>query len=135
MGNWRAETVRKAREEESGTLPAIMTTVLDRVARKRHVLIEQSLGSQVYDEPEMNPIRDLIDEGILFDIRSDGCALGYCDAESGLPNYKPKRFLTSSVVLPEALRTHMCPGNHVQQHLQSRISYRIRTLLAAKWPH
>ena len=97
-GGASRDTVMQAREDGRPVLKSICRAVLHRLARCRHVFLEAPLGSIAILQPEMQPIKALIDAGKLHFVRADGCALGYADAVSGLPHYKPMGFITSMAV-------------------------------------
>ena len=74
-----------------------MTQFGKRVKAKRHVFVEQPSGSSWLDEPELEGVRALIQSGDLIVIKAHGCQLGYEDADSGLPHFKPSTYVTSMI--------------------------------------
>ncbi|CAJ1448790.1 unnamed protein product, partial [Effrenium voratum] len=92
-----AETVTALREEGRKVLKLVAKAVVWRLQAKRHVFIEQPLGSQSLDEPEMKPVKDYVDSGQLIYIKVDGCMMGYKDAVSGYPHKKPSYYLTDMI--------------------------------------
>ena len=97
-GNWSrfnlwkggpaAMTVETNRAKACRVETMVNKTVKDRVRANRHVFVEQWL-----EEPEMQDVREMIDDGTLVKIDVHGCRLGYHDKESGLPHYKPNTFV------------------------------------------
>jgi hypothetical protein len=81
----------------------------------------------------MKPVKDMILNGTLFFIRADGCMLGYCDADTGNPNYKPMGFITSMPVAVDILEKYRCDRSHVHCELEGSNSKGKRTRLAASW--
>ncbi len=133
-GGQARHTVEQASEIHRAVLKAANRASVDRVQRNRHVLVEQPRGTEAFGQPEMRETKGLIDKGILMEATPDGCALGYHDAESGLPHIKPMLFYTTSVALWSVLEGRKCSGNHTHEPLEGSNSRGRRTKQAAEWP-
>ena len=83
-GGSARDDVLAAREAARGLLCVVDRTVRDRLKQGRHILIEHPAGSEAWIQPETAGIRQLIQDGHLYFVRADGCALGYVDKESGI---------------------------------------------------
>eukprot|EP00434_Breviolum_minutum_P011223 symbB.v1.2.009904.t1/scaffold605.1/size182108/4 len=133
-GGSTAETVLHLREESRPLLKTVNKIVKDRIRAKRHVFIEQPLGSESLEEPEMADVKKMLEEGVLVMIVVDGCMVGYIDRESGLPHKKPSYYITSLVTAEETFKCCRCSGNHEHQPLEGANKFGSRTAQAAEWP-
>ena len=116
-GGKAAETVTALKEEGRKVLKLVAKAVVWRLQAKRHVFIEQPLGSQSLDEPAMKPVKDYVDSGQLIYIKVDGGMMGYKDAVSGYPHKKPSYYLTDMITAQSIFAHAVCPGDHRQQSL------------------
>ena len=135
-GGSTAETVlQPSRREPTFAEDRSNKIVKDRIRAKRHVFIEQPLGSESLEEPEMADVKKMLEEGVLVMIVVDGCMVGYIDRESGLPHKKPFilyhfvghcwRKLSNAADVPGTMNTN---------HLKEQTSSVSRTAQAAEWP-
>ena len=92
-------------------------------------MVEQPSGSLAMQQPEMKPIRDLKDEGLLFLVRVRGCQLGYVDEETGLPFAKPMEFWTTLIPFRDKVTKLKC---ECEQHTQLLGTGKTRK--TAQWP-
>ena len=83
------DTVIRLRDEARPHLSLTARVCSTHVKRGRHILVEQPMGSLAMKQPEMQPLRDLKDEGLLYLVRVWGCQLGYVDEETSQPFAKP----------------------------------------------
>ena len=134
-GGTAAVTIEHLRTEGHEVLKTVNKTVKDRVRAQRHVFLEQPLGSQSLEEPEMADVRRLLDEGSLMFIKVDGCVVGYKDSESGLPHKKPSYYVTSLVSAETLFSTCQCDGSHQHEILEGANKFGSRTAQASVWPH
>ncbi|CAJ1330013.1 unnamed protein product [Effrenium voratum] len=107
-GGKAAETVTALREEGRKVLKLVAKAVVWRLQAKRHVFIEQPLGSQSLEEPEMKPVKDYVDSGQLIYIKVDGGMMGYKDAVSGYPHKKPSYYLTDMITAQSIFAHAVC---------------------------
>ena len=128
-------TIEELREESLGVLKTVNKTVRDRIRAKRHVFLEQPLGSQSLDEPEMADVKKLIEDGSLMFITVDGCMVGYMDSESRLPHKKPSYYITSMVAAESVFAGCKCSGDHQREVLEGSNCFGRRTAQASVWPH
>ena len=91
-------TVQRLREDGRPVLSAVNKTVRDRVKANRHIFLEQPLGSQVLEEPEMSDVKRMVEDGTLLYLVVDGCMVGYKDAVTGIPHRKSSFYITSMLV-------------------------------------
>ena len=119
-GGIAAVTVDQLREEGRPLLKLVNKVVKERVRQKKHVFLEQPLGSQNLDEPEMHDVKDLVVSGALIYIKVDGCMLGYKDRESGHPHKKPSYYLTTMVAAESVFGSYVCDGQHLHQVFEGR---------------
>ena len=143
-GNWSrfnlakggpaACTVHRLREEGRSVLKSVNKTIRDRVKGGRHVFMEQPLGSQSLEEPEMSDVKGMIQDGTLCFIVVDGCMVGYKDKESGLPHKKPSYYVTSLLCAESVFSGCRCDGSHEHQPLEGNNKFGSRTFQAAEWP-
>ena len=143
-GNWSrfnlakggpaACTVHRLREEGRSVLKSVNKTIRDRVKGGRHVFMEQPLGSQSLDEPEMSDVKQMIQDGTLCFIVVDGCMVGHKDKESGLPHKKPSYYVTSLLCAESVFSGCRCDGSHEHQPLEGNNKFGSRTFQAAEWP-
>jgi hypothetical protein len=77
----------------------------------------------------------LEEEKLLYIIRCDGCSLGYCDAESGLPGKKPVGSINSMMYAHSVFAGRRCPGSAQHQRLEGSNSRGRKTAKAAEWSH
>ena len=73
------------------------------------------MGSLAMKQPEMQPLIDLKDEGLLYVVRVYGCQLGYFDEETNLPFAKPMEFWTTMTTLRDKVAKLKCT---CKQHAQ-----------------
>ena len=78
--------------------------------------------------------KELLSEGKLYYMRCHGCSLGYKDADSGLPNYKPVGILSSMPSITSVFSRSRCQGCPQHQPLEGSNSRGRRTTQAAEWP-
>eukprot|EP00435_Cladocopium_sp_Y103_P035729 s1670_g9.t1 len=133
-GGSAAETVLAKREENRPVLKTVNKVIKQRLKAKRHVFVEQPWGSASLNEPGMEDVRNLIENGELIMIKVDGCMVGYQDAESGLPHQKSSYYLTSMLAAESVFSNHLCDGSHKHQPLEGANCYGPRTAQAAEWP-
>ena len=96
--------------------------------------MEQPLGSQSINEPEMSDVKKMVEDGTLCLIVVDGCMVGYKDKESGLPHKKPSFYVTTLLCAESVFCGCQCDGNHQHQPLEGNNKYGSRTHQAAEWP-
>ena len=133
-GGQAAATVVENREATKPLLKLVNKTVKDRVKAKRHVFIEQPLGSESLHEPEMADVLEMAKDGRLIFIQVDGCSVGYKDKESGLPHKKPSYYITSMVAAESVFQHCFCDRSHEHQPLEGNNKFGSRTSQAAEWP-
>ena len=133
-GGQAAMTVMDLRESNRRTLSLVNKIVKDRIRAKRHVFIEQPLGSTWLKQPECSDILHLIQEGMLLVLRVDGCCVGYRDLESGLPNKKPSLYVTTLLAAEGIFQGLLCDGSHQHEHLEGNNKHGSRTAQASVWP-
>ena len=78
------------------------------------------MGSLAMKQPEMQPLRDLKDEGLLYLVRVWGCQLGYDDEEAGLPFAKPMEFWTTMKTFRDKVSKLKCMCKQNAQLLWDR---------------
>ena len=76
-GGSAAETVILLREENRPVLATVNKVVKDRVKAQRHIFLEQPLGSQSLDEPEMSDVKKMVEEEKLHDLHPSGWMYGW----------------------------------------------------------
>ena len=128
-------TVQRLREDGRPVLSAVNKTVRDRVKANRHIFLEQPLGSQVLEEPEMSDVKRMVEDGTLLYLVVDGCMVGYKDAVTGIPHRKSSFYITSMLVAESVFSNCRCDGLHQHEHLQGNNKYGSRTAQAAAWPY
>ena len=133
-GGQAAATVVENREATKPLLRLVNKTVKDRVKAKRHVFIEQPLGSESLQEPEMADVLEMVNDGRLIFIKVDGCMVGYKDKENGKPHKKPSYYITSMVAAESVFQNFFCDGSHEHQPLEGNNKFGSRTCQAAEWP-
>eukprot|EP00435_Cladocopium_sp_Y103_P058473 s1160_g20.t1 len=133
-GGSASVTVLQLREDGRPLLKLVNKTIKDRLRANRHVFMEQPLGSQVLDEPEMSDVRQMVEDGTLLFIVVDGCMVGYKDAVTGLPHKKPSFYITSMLCAESVFATCRCDQSHQHQPLEGNNEYGSRTQQAAAWP-
>ena len=143
-GNWSrfniakggqvAETILELRDDNRPVLKTVNKLVRDRVRQKRHIFLEQPLGSQSIHEPEMADVKKLIEEGELIYLVVDGCMVGYKDAESKKPYNKPSYYITSMIAAESMFSDLRCDKAHEHEHLEGSNKYGSRTKQASVWP-
>ena len=133
-GGSAACTVQRLREDGRAVLRSVNKTIRDRVRAGRHVFMEQPLGSQSINEPEMGDVKKMVEDGTLCLIVVDGCMVGYKDKESGLPHKKPSFYVTTLLCAESVFGGCQCDGNHQHQPLEGNNKYGSRTHQAAEWP-
>lgn len=134
-GGKARKAVLEQRRSTRPMLKMVANLIVQRVQARRHVLVEQPLGGEAYDQDEFMAVRALVSEGKLMWTTPDGCMLGYYDLESGFPYKKPMRFLTFSDAIVEYLESaSRCDGSHYHQTLEGSNKYGSRTRQAAEWP-
>lgn len=134
-GGQAAATVVENREATKPLLKLVNKTVKDRIRAKRHVFIEQPLGSESLQEPEMADVLEMVNDGRLIFIKVDGCMVGYKDKENGKPHKKPSYYITSMVAAESVFQNFFCDGSHEHQPLEGNNRFGSRTCQAAEWPH
>lgn len=134
-GGQAAVTVVENREATKPLLKLVNKTVKDRIRAKRHVFIEQPLGSESLQEPEMADVLEMVNDGRLIFIKVDGCMVGYKDKENGKPHKKPSYYITSMVAAESVFQNFFCDGSHEHQPLEGNNKFGSRTCQAAEWPH
>ena len=134
-GGHAAVTVMDLREANKPTLYLVNKITKDRIKAKRHVFIEQPLGSTWLKQPECADILKYIEDNTLLAIRVDGCQVGYKDAESGLPNKKPSLYVTTLLAAESVFQGCLCDNSHQHEHLEGNNKYGSRTAQASVWPH
>ena len=77
-------------------------------ANDDYFILEKPLGSRILDEPEMSSVRKLIDDGAIYRVRADGCAVGYVDRQNGHAQYAPLDIITNMPVIAEQLPAYQC---------------------------
>ena len=117
-GGSASVTVLQLREDGRPLLKVVNKTIKDRLHANRHIFMEQPLGSQVLDEPEMADVRKLVEDGTLLFIVVDGCMVGYKDSVTGLPNKKPSFYITSMLCAESVFATCRCDHSHEHQPLE-----------------
>eukprot|EP00435_Cladocopium_sp_Y103_P024701 s85_g6.t1 len=75
-GGQAALTVLELRAQGRSILKLVAKVIVGRVKAKRHVFIEQPVGSSWLEEEELAEVVELISDGILIQIRVDGCQVG-----------------------------------------------------------
>ena len=75
-GGAAAATVFEAPEATRPLLALSDQVAVGRASRGRRVLLEQPLGSGVYDQSEMERTRELIKDGVLLERKPRGRQLG-----------------------------------------------------------
>ena len=133
-GGQSAMTVQELRESGRPILSSVNKTVKDRVKAKRHVFVEQPLGSQWLEEPELADVRALLDSGDLILITVHGCQVGYRDRELDEPHFKPSQYVTSLLSAESVFKDKICQRDHVHVPLEGRNRYGSRTIQASVWP-
>ena len=133
-GGSASVTVLQLREDGRPLLKVVNKTIKDRLRANRHIFMEQPLGSQVLDEPEMADVRKLVEDGTLLFIVVDGCMVGYKDSVTGLPNKKPSFYITSMLCAESVFATCRCDHSHEHQPLEGNNEFGPRTTQAAAWP-
>ena len=133
-GGSAACTVQRLREDGRAVLRSVNKTIRDRVKAGRHVFMEQPLGSQSINEPEMSDVKKMVEDGTLCLIVVDGCMVGYKDRESGLPHKEPSFYVTTLLCAESVFGGCQCDGNHQHQPLEGNNKYGSRTHQAAEWP-
>ncbi len=133
-GGSAAETVMLLREENRPVLATVNKVVKDRVRAQRHIFLEQPLGSQSLDEPEMSDVKNMVEEEKLIFIRVDGCMVGYVDAESKKPHFKPSYYLTTMIAAENIFEHLRCDGGHEHEPLEGANCFGQRTAQPAEWP-
>ena len=128
------DKIEAKREANRPILKQVNQSVVARVRRGFHVVVEHPHGSESFEQPEMGGIRQLIDEGKLMTVVFDGCQVGYRDSESKLPNLKPMRVYTTMDTLIDALEDKSCRGCRQHEQLKGHNKNGSRTLQAAEWP-
>ena len=126
-------TVLNLREESRPLLRLVNKVITDRVKGKRHVFVEQPYGSDSIEEPEMAETRALIEDGSLMALKVDGCQVGYCDRENGLPHHKPSYYLTTMLAAESVFSDCKCDCLQ-HQPLEGANKFGPRTAQAAEWP-
>ena len=92
-GGPAAFTLLQLQERGRPSLKLVNDTICKRVKANRHVFVEQPSGSSWLEEPELEGVRALIQSGDLIVIKARRCQLGYEDADSGLPHFKPSTYM------------------------------------------
>ena len=133
-GGAAAMTVLDKQTEGRPVLKLVNRAIRDRVRAKRHVFVEQPLGSTWLEEPEMADVNQMLQTGELILLKVDGCQLGYKDLESELPNKKPSQYLTTLLTAESIFGSMVCDGSHQHQHLEGANAYGSRTVQASVWP-
>ena len=110
-GSSAGATVLQLRADGRPNLKSVNKTIKDRVRANRHIFMEQPLGSQVLDEPEMADVRKMVEDGTLLFLVVDGCMVGYRDKVSGLPHRKPSFYITSMVAAESVFGHCKCDGS------------------------
>eukprot|EP00434_Breviolum_minutum_P038574 symbB.v1.2.034224.t1/scaffold4384.1/size41667/2 len=134
-GGQAAETILGLREDNRPVLKTVNKLVRDRVRGRRHVFLEQPLGSKSLEEPEMADVKKLIEDGELLFIVVDGCMVGYKDAESKKPYYKPSYYVTTMIAAESVFTGLRCDHSHEHEPLEGSNIYGSRTKQASVWPH
>lgn len=134
-GGQAAETILGLREDNRPVLKTVNKLVRDRVRGRRHVFLEQPLGSKSLEEPEMADVKKLVEDGELLFIVVDGCMVGYKDAESKKPYYKPSYYLTTMIAAESVFHGLRCDRSHQHEPLEGNNMYGSRTKQASVWPH
>jgi hypothetical protein len=117
-GGQAALTVLELRDQGRPILKLVAKVIVGRVKAKQHVFVEQPAGSSWLEEEELVEVVKLIEEGSLITTGVDGCQVGYCDRENGLPHHKPSTYLTT-MLTAEALFSGMtCGRDHQHQYLE-----------------
>lgn len=134
-GGQAAETILGLREDNRPVLKTVNKLVRDRVRGRRRVFLEQPLGSKSLEEPEMADVKKLIEDGELLFIVVDGCMVGYKDAESKKPYYKPSYYVTTMIAAESVFAGLRCDHSHEHEPLEGSNIYGSRTKQASVWPH
>ena len=53
-----------------------------RLQRRRHIILEQPLGSEMLDQPELADVRKYLQDGVLVKVRFDGCMVGHVNPDT-----------------------------------------------------
>ncbi|CAE7536321.1 RE2 [Symbiodinium microadriaticum] len=107
----------------------------DRLAKGRHVVIENPWNSAMWDCVQSqrffkaNP-RDEATLEPMECVKVDQCMLGLKDDVNNLPHLKPTGFLTASSEVKRRLVGAHCDGSHLHQQLDTKK----RCMAAQKWP-
>ena len=133
-GGQSALTVLDLRERGRSVLKLVNKTVVGRIKAKRHVFIEQPLGSSWLEEEELKDVVNYINDGVLIPIRVDGCQVGYKDQESGLPHHKPSIYYTTLLTAESCFQGLLCGRDHQHEKLEGRNQHGSRTAQASVWP-
>ena len=76
-GGETAAKILQKREYSRPILKEVNRSVVYRVTRGGHVVIEQPRDSESYHQPEMDGIQRLLNQGILKSVTFHGCQVGY----------------------------------------------------------
>ena len=133
-GGAARDTVLGAREAAEPSQRLVSKTIDRRVRAGRHVLCEHPARSEAWAQPEMKEAHALFNEGLLFFVRCDGCALGYTDSVTGAPLMKPMGFVTDMEAAVIILARYRCDRSCEHQYIEGSNELGKRSAQAAVWP-
>ena len=127
------ETVLRQQQENRPILKLAANAIINRLTKGRHVIAENPLKSEAYDQDEMAALKPYFDDGRLMKVSGSGCDVGYRD-ESCYPYMQRFCIVTDMPAVANAVDNTRC--NHPGiPHSPHQLLGSSRTRAAAEWPH